>query len=706
MNFEKISFEIKEQIAYVGFGHNSSKSMTVLDEATLTELDQIVDEISGKKKELKGVIFFSHKEKCFLAGADINLISGMQTESEAARGAESGQQIYNKIDDLPVPTIACIHGVCLGGGTEFALSCDKILVSDDSSTIMGLPEVKLGILPGFGGTYRLPRRIGLPNALDIILTGKNIRARKAKKIGLAEEVYPKERLQSQALKHLTGKAPKASLKETLEDFATDNFISRKIIFQKARESVLKKTKGFYQAPLKILDTMESGMGKSRSSYLSLEAQAFGELCVGEQSKNLQHIYWMTEKVKKYPGESSGKAPKLKRGACLGAGTMGGGIAWLMANNNMMPIMKDINIKALELGLKQASDNFQGAIKRKRMTREDFERKMRSILPQEDYNGFKNVDLLIEAIVEDIEIKKKVFAETESHMRDDAIITSNTSSLSVAEMAKALKKSDRFAGLHFFNPVNLMPLVEIVTHDNVSNETVEALYNWVLKTKKTPVIVKDGPGFLVNRILMPYLNEAGFLMEEGVAVKDIDEACLNFGMPMGPARLLDEVGIDVAVKVAKILHQGLGERAKSSSVSQKLLAENLLGRKNSQGFYEYDESGKATELNEKAMKLLPKEKKKMSETEIQLRVFLPMINEAANILDEALVNGPSDVDLGLIFGTGFPPFRGGLLRYADSEGLGKILETIKRFSSEVDKDRYNPSPYLVKLVEQKKKFYDI
>jgi 3-hydroxyacyl-CoA dehydrogenase / enoyl-CoA hydratase / 3-hydroxybutyryl-CoA epimerase len=707
MSYKRISFEIKEKIAHIGFGHNCDKSMTVLDKETLNELDAIADELHHKKKEIEAALFFTHKDRCFLAGADISLIASMKTESEGAQGAEAGQLIYNKIEDLPFVTIACVHGVCLGGGTEFALSCNKILMSDDKATMMGLPEVKLGLIPGFGGTYRMPRKVGLPNALDIILTGKNIRSRKAKKIKLAEEVYPKERMIEMAAKHFKRGGKKAGLKETLEDFAQDNFLSRKIIYQKARESVLKKTKGFYQAPLKILDTMEAGGMKGRSSYLASEAQAFGELCVGEQSKNLQHIFFMTEKVKKYPGpKGEGDVLRLERGACLGAGTMGGGIAWLMADNGMAPLMKDLNSNALELGLKQASSNFQGALKRRSLSKDDFERKMRSIMPQTHFSGFKRVDLLIEAIIEDLEIKKKVFADTEQYLRDDALITSNTSSLSVEDMAQALEKPERFAGLHFFNPVHRMPLVEIITHSKVSPETLEALYKWVLKTKKTPVIVKDGPGFLVNRILMPYLNEAGYLLEEGVSIKDIDEASLNFGMPMGPCRLLDEVGIDVAYKVAKVLHEGLGDRAMPSKMSGQLAEKGLLGRKSSAGFYLYDERGKDTEINQEVVSFLPSEGKKMDEKEIQMRLILPMINEAAIILEEKIVETPSDVDLGLIFGMGFPPFRGGLLRYADSEGLERILGAIDRFSESVDFDRYQASIFLKDLVKQNKKFYDL
>jgi 3-hydroxyacyl-CoA dehydrogenase/enoyl-CoA hydratase/3-hydroxybutyryl-CoA epimerase len=378
----------------------------------------------------------------------------------------------------------------------------------------------------------------------------------------------------------------------------------------------------------------------------------------------------------------------------------------MADAGMNPIMKDLNNEALELGLKQASENFRGALKRKKISSEDFERKIRSIRPQLDFSAFKKADLLIEAVVEKMDIKKKAFSEAETYMREDAILTSNTSSLSVKEMSTALEKPERFAGLHFFNPVHQMPLVEIITHDNVAPETLEALYKWVLKVKKTPVLVKDGPGFLVNRILMPFLNEAGFLLEEGVSIEDLDQACTNFGMPMGPCRLLDEVGIDVAVKVGKILHEGLGERAHPSSLSARMSEAGLDGRKTDKGFYLYDENGKQGEINEETLKLLPKSEKKMSEVDIQMRVFLPMINEASNVLADGIVDDAKTVDLGLIFGIGFPPFRGGLLRYADSEGLDRIYDSLLKYAESVDQARYTPSDFLKNLVEKKKKFYDI
>ncbi len=706
-SYKKILFQIDGKTAKVGFGYNCQKTMTTLDKETLEELKLILEELHKKSKNLDGVIFYSLKERCFLAGADINLISSLKTVAEASSGAETGQEIFNKIEDLPIPTVAAVHGVCLGGGMELSLSCQFILGSDDKSTQFGLPEVKLGLIPGFGGTFRMPKRVGLPTALDLILTGKTLDSRRAKKKGLIDEVYARERLLTMAEKFFKKSEEKHSLKESLEAFAQDNYFTKKIIFQKARETVFKTTKGFYQAPLKILEVMETGISKKRESYLALESQAFGELCMGDQSQNLQHLFFMMENSKKYTGPESTKTPlKLKRGAVLGAGTMGGGIAWLMAEAGMSPKMKDLNYDALELGLKQASSNFLRSLKRKKISKDDFERKQRSITPQLDYAGFKNIDLIIEAVVEKMEIKKSVFAELEKQVREDTIITSNTSSLSVEEMATALEHPERFAGLHFFNPVHRMPLVEIITHSKASPETLQGLYQWVVKTKKTPIVVKDGAGFLVNRILMPYLNEAGMLLEEGVSLKDIDNAALNFGMPMGPFRLLDEVGIDVGTKVAQILHEGLGERCLPSTVIKNVFEKGFLGKKNKKGFYLYDENDREMGENEEISSLLPKKKNNMEETQIQMRLFLPMINESAYILKEKIVEKAQDVDLGLIFGIGFPPFRGGLLRYADTEGLDNIVSAIEKFSQDVSETRFKLAPLLKEMIESKKKFYDL
>jgi 3-hydroxyacyl-CoA dehydrogenase/enoyl-CoA hydratase/3-hydroxybutyryl-CoA epimerase len=706
MSYQHITFEVANDIIWIGLGYNEKKSMTTLTRDSLAELTKAIAEATAidQKKGAKGLCFFSHKPGIFLAGMDISVINDLKNEADALRNLEEAHKLFNAVEDLKMPTASLVDGICLGGGLELSLCCKKIFVSDNAKTALGLPEVMLGVLPGFGGTYRLPKKVGLPAALDMILTGKQVKGKAAYKMGLADAMLPAERMKELAPQYLSKAKKKKSLKEELEKAAMDNFLTRKIIFQKAREQVMKTTKGFYPAPLKILETLESGAGKSRPDYLAMEAQAFAELSQSVQSKNLQHIFFLTDNSKKL--ENKDQLPTVKKGAVLGAGVMGGGIAWLFAQNNQAPIMKDITPAALELGLKQASANFAGALKRRRMSEDDFNRKMRSIEPTLTLEGMKAADLVVEAVVENMDLKKKVFAELEEYVRPDTILTSNTSSLSVEEMSKALKNPSRFAGLHFFNPVNKMPLVEIITHEKADPKVIQTLVKWALDVKKTPIVVKDGPGFLVNRILAPYLNEAAFLLEEGVSVEALDEAALNFGMPMGPCRLMDEIGIDVCVKVGKIMHDGLGERAVPSTLSTKLYEAKLLGKKNNKGFFLYDEKGKSTGKNPEISKLLPAKKNHMDEMTIQMRLFLPMVNEAAYILADKICDKAATVDVGMIYGTGFPPFKGGLLRWADQEGLEQIVERLNNFAKEVNQARYQVAPMLSLMVNDKRKFYDL
>jgi 3-hydroxyacyl-CoA dehydrogenase/enoyl-CoA hydratase/3-hydroxybutyryl-CoA epimerase len=708
MSYQILTVETKNDLLWVGFGKYEKKSMTTLTRDSLEELKKAILEASEleKKNAIKGVVFFSHKPGVFLAGMDISVINGLKNEAEAIRALDEAHTIFNALDDLKIPTVALVDGVCLGGGLELSLACKKIFISDNPKTALGLPEVMLGVLPGFGGTYRLPRKVGLTTAMDMILTGRQIKGKNALKMGLADALLPAERMQELAKTYLLDKktGKKKTMKEEVQHAAMDNFLTRKIIFQKAREKVLETSKGFYPAPLKILEVLESGASKGRADYLDLEAQAFAELSQSVQSKNLQHIFFLTDNSKKL--DNKDQLPSVKRGAVLGAGVMGGGIAWLFAQNNQAPLMKDLTPEALELGLKQASQNFSGMVKKRRMSDDEFNRKMRSIEPSLNFDGFKSVDLVVEAVVENMEVKKKVFAEVEGYVKKDCLLTTNSSSLSIEEMSKALKDPSRFAGLHFFNPVNKMPLVEIITHERASQETIDTLVKWVLDVKKTPIVVKDGPGFLVNRILAPYLNEAAYLLEEGVSVEDLDEAALNFGMPMGPCRLMDEIGLDVCVKVGKIMFEGLGERATPSSLSTKLYDAKLLGKKNGKGFYLYDEKGKVTGKNPEALKLLPQKKVRKDEMEIQMRLFLPMVNEAAYIFADRIVDKASTVDIGMIYGTGFPPFRGGLCKWADQEGLDQISERLNNFAKDVSRDRYQIAPFLSMMINDKRKFYDL
>ncbi len=706
-NCENLEIKIEQGIIWVYFKLTSGKSLTTLTEKSLSDLKDFLTKLTPIQKDYKGLIFSSHVEGCFLAGMDIDVIASLNSLSVAQEGTEAGQKIFNMIDDLTIPTMAMVDGVCLGGGLELSLACKKIVASDSSKTRLGLPEVMLGVLPGFGGTYRMPKKIGLINSLDLLLTGKHLDAKKALKLGLIDGICPRERFSIYAEKFLFAKKEKTML-ENLKIFASENLLVQKLALQKAKEKVFKQTKGFYPAPLRILEHLEKSIGRNRREWLASESLSFAELSQTIQSKSLLNVFHLTDAVKK--DKKQNEVVKIQRSAVLGAGTMGGGIAWLMADHNQNPIMKDIAKTSLELGLKQASQNFKSALKRRKISEDVYAKKMFSITPTLDFTEFKSVQLVVEAIVEDMSVKKKVLADLESKVLEDCIITSNTSSLSIGEMSTSLQHSERFAGLHFFNPVNRMPLIEIITHPKTSPKTIASLYQWCLQVKKTPIVVKDGPGFLVNRILATYLNEASYMLMEGVSISHIEQTALEFGMPMGPFRLMDEVGLDVSGKVAKILHDGLGERFRPAPLSELLLGKGWLGKKNGKGFYLYGNgssnggSKDQNTLNPELQSLLTNQTKKMTAQDTLNRMMLPMINEASYILQEGIVANAEVVDTGMIYGIGFPPFRGGLLWYADRVGHHRLKEWFETLSKDVDQTRFKMSDYLTNIISKQSRFY--
>ncbi len=707
MEYKQITFEVINQIARIGFGKYSIKPMTTLELDTMEELETALEEIVIKQnKDIMGLIFFSHKKNVFLAGMNVSVIRDLKTVDDGIKGAQHGQKIYNQIEDLLIPSVACVDGVCFGGGFELSLACKTIVVSDSPYTVLGAPEVTLGLLPGFGGSYRLPRRLGLPDALDLILSGRSVKGSEAKKMGLVDQVYPKEKLLEMAISnHMAAYKEEVGQEDSIHCGETDSSPDKKSIFKRARESVLKETKGQYEAPLRILDLWESSLNDSRPAYLKKEAQLLGELAVSEQSRHLQNIYFLHAHSQQYrgPGGDKGKLI-LKRGAVVGAGTMGGGIVWLMAGQNMAPILKDINAAGLESGLKQAEMFFAEALKRKKTSKDKAKREQASIKAQLDYHGFKNIDLVAEAVHEDMETKKGIFSEIEKEVNDNCLITSNTLSLSVNELASALVKPERFAGLHFFNPLNRVPLVEIITHDQIAAVTISALYEWAVRAKKIPVVVKDGPGFLINRILAPFLNEALYLLEEGVPLDALEQACINFGLTRGPCYLLDEMGTDVAYKIVNKLNDVTEGRYKPAAIYEKFADLNCYGKKSKKGFFHYDEQGRKTGPNKDILNLLPVRKINMGEKDIQKRVVLPMINEAARLLQNQVAGTVEEIDLGLVFGAGFPRFRGGLLKYADSLGVDTVLKGLDQYAEDIDRKRFEACSFMREMVKMKETFY--
>ncbi|MDZ7344027.1 MAG: 3-hydroxyacyl-CoA dehydrogenase NAD-binding domain-containing protein, partial [candidate division KSB1 bacterium] len=471
-----------------------------------------------------------------------------------------------------------------------------------------------------------------------------------------------------------------------------------------RRRTLAETKGHYPAPELALDAVEKGFAKDLSEGLKIEAELLGKAIVTPVSKNLIKIFYLTEKIKKDPGVENYTGPiqQFHKIGVLGAGVMGGGIAQLMAHNNLPARMKDVNLAYVAKGMEAAAKIFSEAVKKRRLTPKEMQNKMALISGTADYSGFKNVDLVIEAIVEKMDIKKQVFAEIDNIVPAHCILASNTSSLSITEMAQATKRPEKFAGLHFFNPVHRMPLIEVIRGASTSDATVASLVAFAKKIGKTPIVVKDSPGFLVNRILGIYLAEAGRLLAEGATIEQVDTALLDFGMPMGPFHLLDEIGIDVAAKVSHILAEAFGARMAGDGFLDKIAESGRLGKKSGKGFYIYE--GKNKKIDPAIYGFVGKAGKfEQTAAEIQDRCVLPMINEAARCLAEGLVRQPEDVDAGMIFGTGFPPFRGGLLRYADARGLDNIVGKLETLAGKYG-ERFKPAEKLVEMQQSGKKFY--
>jgi len=665
------------------------------------------------------LIFDSAKPGCFLAGADINEISDLSSAGQTEEKVALGQEVMNRIEDLPFPTLCIIDGVCLGGGLELALACTYRIVTDDPKTRLGLPEVSLGIIPGFGGTQRLPRLVGPKQALTMILTGKPVDAKTAQRIGLADALYPREFLSEKRAAFLAGVLAPGGSRELLArrppgvGFLLErNPIGRAILYRRSRAEVVKRSGRHYPAPLAAIEVIRhtyrpsrpdlrgrSANRHARARGLSLERRTFASLHPGPVSRNLLGLFLTSEALKKERG--SGTSRTIAAAGVLGAGVMGGGIAWLFASNQIPVRMKDIAWEAIGKGFSSASQAFGELVKRRRLEARVADLAMHRITGTIDFSGFASLDLVIEAIVEKVAVKRQALAELESHVREDALLATNTSSLSVSEIAEGLAHPERFAGMHFFNPVNRMPLVEIIPGERTSAETVTALVAMAKRLGKTAVVVRDRPGFLVNRVLLAYLGEAALLLERGVDFLLIDRILVEFGMPMGPFTLIDEVGHDVAFEVAKVLSAAYGERIPLPKALGTLYEEHhLLGKKGGAGFYLY--KGKAKRPNGAVRALFPA-KRRMNPDEIRDRLLLAMVNEAARCLEEGIVERPDYLDMAFILGVGFPPFRGGILRYADDYGPARVVERLEQLRGSSG-ERFAPAPLLTRIAKEGDRFY--
>ena len=659
---------------------------------------------------LRALIVESAQPGSFIAGADVNAIADIEDRQAATEASRAGQALFGRIAALPVPTIAAIRGICLGGGTELALACDYRVAPDDDRTRIGLPEVLLGILPGWGGTTRLPGLVGLSAAMDLMLSGRPARVSKARRIGLVDRVLPKQQFEERCLALARalarGKDPRRKRRRTLASrFLDDTPPGRALVFRAARRQVMKRTGGRYPAPLRILDVVRRGWGRSVAERLELEARAVGELAVSPECKNQLFVFQLREAARKGPWAEGGRAAEVDRLAVIGAGPMGGGIAQVAAYREIPVRMKDIRHEAVAGGLAFARALFDGAVRRRSLRPREATRRMAMITGGVDYAGVGRADVVVEAVIEKMAVKEAVLREVEAVVGEGAVIASNTSSLSIDRMAAALDHPERFAGMHFFNPVHRMPLVEVVRGAETGDDAVETLAALAVRLGKVPVVTGDAPGFLVNRILGPCLNEAGHLLDEGWDARAVDRAWKRFGMPMGPYRLMDEIGIDVMSHAGSTMAETFGHRMAPAPALVALAGSGRLGRKGGRGFYQYVK-GREKDFDPSvyADMNLSSARAKPKPDHVRDRLVLVMINEAARVLEEGVVASAADVDLGMVMGTGFPPFRGGLLKYADDRGTEEVAGAMVALTRSCG-SRYEPTALMAELARTGGSFHE-
>jgi 3-hydroxyacyl-CoA dehydrogenase/enoyl-CoA hydratase/3-hydroxybutyryl-CoA epimerase len=659
------------------------------------------------------IVLISGKPENFIAGADIEEFTRLHTAEEATALSRRAQDLMNRVAACRKPVVAAIHGSCLGGGMELALACHWRVATDHPKTQLGLPEVQLGIIPGAGGCNRLPRLIGMRAALDIILAGKSERAAKARKLGLIDELVHPAILRDVALRAASRLAqdglPERSPKWGAAGWLLDGTLpGRALVYRMARRQLLSKTGGHYPAPLAALDTVRISLSSGMEAGLAYEALRFGELAVTDVSRNLVGIFFATTALKKddgVPPGTVGAIPPVARIGVVGAGFMGAGIAGTAALNAEVEVrMRDADLPRVGKGIRTATGILDERLKRKRLTRPEHQRLTALVSGSADDSGFREADLVIEAVFEDLDVKRGVVSSLEQVVGPDTVIASNTSTIPIADIAARADRPDRILGMHFFSPVEKMPLLEVIPHEGTSASAVATAVRFGRRMGKTVVVVGDLPGFWVNRILTPYLNEAGILLMEGAPMDALDRVMTRFGFPVGPVTLLDEVGLDVAEKAAGVMHAAFGARLAPSDFVRSMTADGRLGRKNGRGFYRY-EGGKRLGPDDSVYQLTGVSKMpNVDEPWVERRLVYAMLNEAALAEADGVIRSPRDGDIGAIFGIGFPAFRGGPLRMIDSLGAAQVVRTLRELG-DAHGTRFDPAPSLVEMAGHGGRYYE-
>jgi 3-hydroxyacyl-CoA dehydrogenase/enoyl-CoA hydratase/3-hydroxybutyryl-CoA epimerase len=694
------------------------ETMNTLQPSFGPELTEILDTLEQEPK-LVAVVLVSGKPDSFIAGADVKMLKSVKTAGDASELSRAGHRMAARLASFKVPIVAAIHGPCLGGGLEVAMSCQGRVASDDKKTKLGLPEVQLGLLPGLGGTQRLTRLVGVQAALDMMLTGKQIDGRRAQKLGLVDEVVAPSILLEVACEHALRRAKEkprsgptgfAKFKSFFDRDALlgDNPLGRKVLFDQAKKQLASKTHGNYPAPEKILEVVKTGLESGFDAGLEAEAEAFGELVVSPEAAQLMSIFFATVELKKDTGvdDPNVEARKVQKLGMLGAGLMGAGITYVTLSAGIPVRLKDKDDAGLGNGMKYVAKLFDEKVKRKRMTRIERELLLHEVTPTLDYSGFDTADVVVEAVFEDLGLKHRMLKEVEEHGGGKTIFASNTSSIPITKIADAAKHPERVIGMHYFSPVHKMPLLEIIVTKKTAPWVTATCVGLGKKQGKTVIVVNDGVGFYTSRILAPYMNEAAWLLAEGVPVEELDRALVEWGFPVGPITLLDEVGIDVGHKVGDIMLAAFGERMTPPPGMDKLVADQRFGRKSSRGFYDYsDEKSKKKAVDQSVYSVLGVTPVKGSKPphEIAERCVLQMVNEAALCFGEGILRSARDGDIGAIFGLGFPPFRGGPFRWIDTLGALDVVRRLERHEK-IHGARFTPAPVLVAMAQSGQTFH--